>query len=209
MPLIKTRLRWGVRLLVVIAAGYCAALAMVIAVSRDDQRQPVDAIVVLGAAQYNGRPSPVLRARLDHALILYRAGLAPIVVVTGGVAEGDRTSEAEVGGQYLQSIGVPDSAVAVLPEGRSTEASLASVAAWLRVRHLRTVLLVSDPFHMLRLRLEARRLRLHAYTSPTTTSPISRSLRRELLYFGAEAFKVPVSWIRGWGREETDASPLP
>ncbi|MGH7702414.1 MAG: YdcF family protein [Gemmatimonadales bacterium] len=209
MPLIKTRLRWAVGLLVLTAAAYCAALAMVIAASRDDQRRPVDAIVVLGAAQYNGRPSPVLRARLDHALILYRAGLAPIVVVTGGVAEGDRTSEAEVGGRYLQSNGVPDSAVAVVPEGRSTEASIVSVATWLRARQLMTVLLVSDPFHMLRLRLEARRLRLKAYTSPTTTSPISRSVRRELLYFGAEAFKVPVAWMRGWGREETDDAPLP
>ncbi len=209
MPLIKTRLWWAVGLLALTIAAYCTALAMVITASREDQRRPVDAIVVLGAAQYNGRPSPVLRARLDHALILYRAGLAPTVVVTGGVAEGDRTSEAEVGGRYLQSNGVPDSAVAVVPEGRSTQASIGSVATWLRDRQLRTVLLVSDPFHMLRLRLEARRLHLRAYTSPTTTSPISLSVRRELLYFAAEAFKVPVAWIKGWGREETDVAPRP
>ena len=70
---------------------------MVLVVSQQDQRQPVDAIVVLGAAQYNGRPSPVLRARLDHALGLYREGLAPLIVVTGGVGRGDTTSEAMVG----------------------------------------------------------------------------------------------------------------
>src|SRR5215213_4163256 len=96
--------------LVVLAAVivYTIALVMVLVVSQQDQRQPVDAIVVLGAAQYNGRPSPVLRARLNQALALYREGLAPLVVVTGGVGRGDTTSEAAVGRRYLISHGVPD-----------------------------------------------------------------------------------------------------
>ena len=80
---------------------YTVSLIMVLVVSQQDQRRPVDAIVVLGAAQYNGRPSPVLRARLDHALSLYRERLAPLIVVTGGVGRGDTTSEAQVGQRYL------------------------------------------------------------------------------------------------------------
>ena len=90
------------------AIVYTVSLVMVLVVSQQDQRQPVDAIVVLGAAQYNGRPSPVLRARLDHALELYREELAPLVVVTGGVGRGDTTSEAAVGRRYLVAHGVPD-----------------------------------------------------------------------------------------------------
>src|SRR5829696_7889621 len=99
--------------LLVIAATivYTVSLIMVLVVSQQDQRQPVDAIVVLGAAQYNGRPSPVLRARLDQALALYREQLAPLVVVTGGIGRGDTTSEAVVGRRYLVSHGIPESAV--------------------------------------------------------------------------------------------------
>ena len=160
--------------------------------SRLDQRRPVDAIVVLGAAQYNGKPSPVLRARLDQALILYHEGLAPTVVVTGGIGEGDRVSEATVGRQYLVAHDVPDSAVVVRPEGRSTQAAIQSVGQWAGERGVRRVLLVSDPFHMLRLRLETKRTSLEAFTSPTRTSPISAKWRTELFFFCAEAWKIPV-----------------
>ena len=171
---------------------YLASLAVVFAVSRQDQRRPADAIVVLGAAQYNGKPSPVLRARLDHALTLYREGLAPSVVVTGGIGDGDRVSEATVGRQYLVLQGVPESAVVVRPEGRSTQSSIRSVADWAGERGATRVLLVSDPFHMLRLRLEAGRSGLEAFTSPTRTSPISRRWKSELFFFLQEAWKIPV-----------------
>ena len=156
----------------------------------------VDAIVVLGAAQYNGRPSPVLRARLDHALQLYREGLAPRIVVTGGVGRGDTTSEATVGRHYLVTHRVPAASVVVQPQGRSTHASMIAVADWLKSEHLRRVLLVSDPFHMLRLRLEARRNDLEAYTSPTDSSPISDNPVLELRYLAVEALKIPVAWLR-------------
>ena len=171
---------------------YLLALLAVWFASRQDQRRPVDAIVVLGAAQYNGKPSPVLRARLDHALTLYQEGLAPTMVVTGGIGEGDRVSEATVGRQYLVAHGVPDSAVVVRPEGRSTQASIQSVAEWAGDHAIHRVLLVSDPFHMLRLRLEAGRTSLEAFTSPTRTSPISANWRYELFFFGAEAWKIPI-----------------
>jgi uncharacterized SAM-binding protein YcdF (DUF218 family) len=180
------------------AIVYTVALVMVLVVSQQDERQPVDAIVVLGAAQYNGRPSPVLRARLDHALRLYRDGLAPVVVVTGGIGPRDTTSEALVGQRYLATHGVPIASVVVQPEGRTTMASMTAVAQWLRRRGLRRVLLVSDPFHMFRLRLEARRTALEAYTSPTESSPISENPVLELRYLFAEGFKIPIAWVRSW-----------
>ena len=187
--------------LLVLLAGtivYTVSLIMVLVVSQQDQRRPVDAIVVLGAAQYNGRPSPVLRARLDHALGLYRDGQAPVVIVTGGVGRGDTTSEAAVGRRYLVAHGVPERAVVAQSEGRNTRASMNGVQEWLRTRRLHRVLLVSDPFHMCRLRLEARRTALEAYTSPTESSPISHNPVLELRYLLAEAFKIPVAWARSW-----------
>ena len=181
-----------------VAVAYTVSFVAVLVVSRQDQRRKTVAIVVLGAAQYNGRPSPVLRARLDHAIELYRAELAPLVVVTGGTARGDTESEATVSRRYLLAHKVPDSAVVVRPEGRSTIASMDAVGGWLKDRGKGSVLLVSDPFHMCRLRFEAKRMKLTAFTSPTTTSPISDSRRQELGYLAAEALKMPIAWVRSW-----------
>jgi uncharacterized SAM-binding protein YcdF (DUF218 family) len=178
--------------------SYTISLVTVLVVSLQDQRRPVDAIVVLGAAQYNGRPSPVLRARLEHARELYQEGLAPVIMVTGGFGRGDTTSEAEVSRRWLAARGVPDSAIVARPEGKSTYASMTDVAAWLHPRNLRTVLLVSDPFHMSRLRFEARRNELEAYTSPTESSPISDNPNLELRYLFWEGLKAPVAWVRSW-----------
>ena len=185
---------------VVLAAGlgYVWSFVFVVRAGSDDQRQGADAIIVLGAAQYDGRPSPVLEARLDHALTLYQQGWAPIVVLTGGVGTGDTTSEAMVGKRYLEQRDVPTEALVVRPEGRSTGSSMEAVQRWLERENLATVILVSDPFHMGRLRLEAQRLGMVAYTSPTRTSPISGSWNGELSYYAAEALKVPVAWVRSW-----------
>jgi uncharacterized SAM-binding protein YcdF (DUF218 family) len=183
-----------------LAAGiaFTVALVFVLVVSQQDQRRTADAIVVLGAAQYNGRPSPVLKARLDHAVELYRYRLAPRIIVTGGVGRGDTMSEAAVSRRYLLWRGVRDTAIIVQPQGRSTYTSMTVVAQWLQLRRLSSVILVSDPFHMCRLRLEARRTELTAYTSPTPTSPISDNPNLELLYLAREALKVPVAWVRSW-----------
>ena len=186
---------FGLILLAAISV-YTVALVMVLVVSQQDQRRAVDAIVVLGAAQYNGRPSPVLRARLDHALRLYNEGYAPRIVVTGGVGRGDTTSEAIVGRHYLLARDVVPGDVVVQPQGRSTQASMTAVADWLEAEGLHSVLLVSDPFHMYRLRLEARRTNLEAYTSPTESSPISDNPALELRYLATEALKIPVAWAR-------------
>jgi len=184
--------------LLLLLAGivYTIAFVSVLVMAQVDQRHRADAIVVLGAAQYNGRPSPVLRARLDHALGLYRDGLAPTILVTGGVGRGDKESEAMVARRYLLAQRIPDSVVVMQPQGHSTAASMTAVAAWLADRGKHTALLVSDPFHMLRLRLEARRTGLDVYTSPTETSPISDNPGLELEYLAAEAVKVPVAWVR-------------
>jgi uncharacterized SAM-binding protein YcdF (DUF218 family) len=186
--------------LVVVAAliAYTISLVFVLVTSMQDQREPVDAIVVLGAAQYNGRPSPVLRARLEHALSLYRDQLAPRIMVTGGVGRGDTTSEAEVSRRWLLAHNLPDSAVVALPRGRSSAVSMTDAAAWLRERGLDRVLLVSDPFHMARLRFEARRTELDALVSPTPSSPISDNPNLELRYLFWEGLKAPVAWVRSW-----------
>jgi len=185
-------------LVVVPALIYCTAFVAVVVVAQQDQRRPADAIVVLGAAQYNGRPSPVLRARLDHALTLYREGLAHTIVVTGGIGTGDRVSEATVGQQYLAQQGVPRTAIVVRPEGRSTAASMEAVAAWARERGLERLLLVSDPFHMLRLRLEMGGTGLTVHTSPTRSSPISARPRSEFFFVAREAWRIPVVFLRRW-----------
>lgn len=113
---------------------------------RDDPR-PAGAIVVLGAAQYNGRPSPVLQARLDHAISLYRDGIAPIVVVTGGRQSGDHVTEAKASADYLIARGVPDSAIRREVQGSDTWESLAAAARFLERDGVDDVVLVSDPYH--------------------------------------------------------------
>lgn len=187
---------WTLRLLASALLVYGLLFAWVWRVSRRDEREPCDAIVVLGAAQYNGRPSPVLKARLDHAVELYRAGLAPALVVTGGIGTGDRMSEATVGLRYLRALAVPDSAIIVRPDGRTTDESMRSVAEWMHERELQRAILVSDPFHMARLRIEARRARIQAFTSPTRTSPIVPGSRIEAGYLALEALKLPVTALQ-------------
>lgn len=190
-----SRRRWAVLLGAVGVAGivYGTALALVWRAAREDQRRDAGAIVVLGAAQYNGKPSPVLRARLDHALALYTDGLAPLIVVTGGIGSGDRESEATVGRRYLLGQGVTDSAVVVVAKGKDTDETMAAVAEWVQGRALSDVLLVSDGFHLARLRVVARRHGLTAWTSPAPASPISGE--REWGYFLAEGVKLPVVYL--------------
>jgi uncharacterized SAM-binding protein YcdF (DUF218 family) len=171
-----------------------SATAVLIWSSRDEAR-PAQAIVVLGAAQYAGKPSPVLRARLDHALDLWNRHLASLLILTGGTGSGDTTSEAAVGRNYARKHGVPDSAILVENEGRTTSESMRAVAGMLEVRGLQTALLVSDPFHMLRLRILARRFGFTPYTSPTQTSPISPNREERWKYIFSESLKAPLAFF--------------
>jgi uncharacterized SAM-binding protein YcdF (DUF218 family) len=168
--------------------------AVLIWSSRDEAR-PAQAIVVLGAAQYAGKPSPVLRARLDHALDLWNRKLASLLILTGGTGTGDTTSEAAVGRTYVRKHGVPDSAILVENEGRTTSESMRAVAGMLEVRGLQSALLVSDPFHMLRLRILARRFGFTPYTSPTQTSPISPNREQRWKYIFSESLKAPLAFF--------------
>ncbi|MEP6857062.1 MAG: YdcF family protein [Gemmatimonadales bacterium] len=171
-----------------------SATAVLVWSSRDEAR-PAQAIVVLGAAQYAGKPSPVLRARLDHALELWNRHLASLLILTGGTGSGDTTSEAAVGRTYARKHGVPDSAILVETEGRTTSESMRAVAGMLEVRGLQTALLVSDPFHMLRLRILARRFGFTPYTSPTQTSPISPNREERWKYIFSESIKAPLAFF--------------
>lgn len=160
--------------------------------------EPADAIVVLGAAQYRGRPSPVLRARLDHAVGLYARGVAPRVVLTGGVADGDTASEAAVSRLYVLRAGIPDSAILMENEGRTTGQSLDRVARLLRARALTDVVLVSDPFHVLRARRLAERDGLTVRTSPTRTDDVWARVVRQPGYFLGETVKAPLALVIEW-----------
>ena len=129
-----------------------------------------DVIVVLGAAQYQGEPSPVFAGRLEHAQLLYDQGRAEQVLVLGGGRPGDRSTEAEAGRDFLVSAGLPGDAVVAIPVGSTTLESLEAAAAWMRDHDLRSAFLVSDPWHNLRVRRMASDLGIEAYVSATWRS---------------------------------------
>ena len=147
--------------------------------SQDEQR-PVDVIVVLGAAQYDGRPSPVFAARLDHAIALWHAGIAQGFVVTGGKLPGDRTTEAATARGYAMAHEVPEAAIFGEFEAHNTLDSLRSVAALMRERGYTSAVFVSDPTHMLRVLRIAHDLGIEAYGSPTLTSPVDQDPAQRL-----------------------------
>jgi uncharacterized SAM-binding protein YcdF (DUF218 family) len=168
------------RVLVLAAAGAVLVVGyatyLIWQQGEQDDRQPADAIVVLGAAQYDGRPSPVFRARLEHAVELYKDGFAPYFVVTGGNAPGDRTTEAAVARAYALAHGVPETAILVEDKGRNTLDSLRSVARVMREHDLRSAVFVSDRTHMLRVLRIARDQGMTSFGSPTATSPTDRDV---------------------------------
>lgn len=171
---------------------YFVSVWQVYSAGRNDQVRTVDAIVVMGAAQYDGRPSPQLAARLDHVVELWPEGYAPLVVVTGGNRPGDRFTEAEASANYLVDRGVPVDAIVLENDGATSYDSLERVAAMLEQRTGRSgssVLVVTDPYHTLRSRLIAQEVGLTAYASPTRTSVVTgaRSLERHLWEAGGVA----------------------
>jgi uncharacterized SAM-binding protein YcdF (DUF218 family) len=190
-----------------VVAGIVAAALLYSAVtfvqvwlaSRRDNTHKAQAIVVFGAAQYNGRPSAVLRARLDHAVDLYHRHAAPVIVVTGGRQPGDLFTEATASADYLHTKGVPDNDILREVSGHSSWQSLASTAAFLKVRHIHDVILVSDPFHSLRIGGMASELGLDNSTSPTRTSPITGF--DVATYMGRETVAVALGRIVGFRRE--------
>ena len=198
-----------VGLLLIISLVYgCVNVAQVWWVGKSDQARSVDAIVVLGVAQYDGRPSPQLQARLDHALALWQEGLSPLVITTGGNQPGDRFTEAETSANYLIEgsidgllvVAVPAESIVQENSGSTTRESLIAVRNIMQDRGLHSVLIVTDPYHSLRSRLIAQDLGLVAYISPTRTSPlrgasaVSRHVR--------EALGVAVAHLIGFANLE-------
>lgn len=179
-------LLWTMSILVVIVAGAWPNI------------RSADAIVVLGAAQYNGRPSPVLQARLDHALDLYERGLAAHLIFTGGTGVGDTVSEAEVSRRYAMGRGVPASAIMTERDGLTSAQSVRAAAALMRSAGLESALLVSDSYHMMRLEVLARRSHIVPYRAPAANAPIDAATRRTRLeYVLRESLLFPATTVLG------------
>lgn len=189
--------RIGVR--VVVGAVLIAALVVggtlirVWQVARTDVRTPADFVLVLGAAQYNGDPSPVLSSRLDHAARLWRTDVAPVIVTVGGRQAGDNYTEGEAGRNYLLSYGIPDEAVVAIGTGSDTLRSVVVAADLAQRRGWDSAVIVSDPWHSFRARTMARDTGLDVTVSPTRSGPVvatreiqGRSILREtaaMLYY--------------------------
>ena len=184
-----------------VVAYFAISLFQVWSTGRSHHGGQVDAIVVMGAAQYDGRPSPQLQARLDHVIELWNEGVAPTIIVTGGNQPGDRFTEAESSTNYLVKNGVPESVIIGEDTGRSSWESLQLVADLARDRGIGTIVLVSDPYHSLRIRLMAEELGFRAYTSSTSTSPVHgwNNFTRHL----EEAAGVGLGRILGFDRVES------
>lgn len=181
---------------VVLAAVVCVNVSQVWIAGRTDYRGPVDAIVVMGAAQYDGRPTPQFQARLDHALELWMNGVAPIIVTTGGNQPGDRFTEGGSGAKYLNERGVDASSLIIEESGSTTRRSLLGVVELLRQRGAQHVVVVTEPFHALRSKLIAQDLGLRVALSSTRTSPMGgrEALRRQV----EEGFGITIAQFVGF-----------
>lgn len=162
--------RFAVRILVIVfvaAAGWLGAVFWLVnrQAGRDETR-PADVIVVFGAAEYSGHPSPIYKARLDHAYTLFREGMAPLIITTGGAAQDPTFSEGGVGRDYLISRGVPDNAIIAETQSSDTSESAGRIANILRENHLRTCLAVSDGYHLFRVKQMLEKEGVTVYASP-------------------------------------------
>lgn len=155
-------------------------------VARLDDRRPVDVVVVLGAAQYDGSPSPIFASRLRHAQQLFEQGVAASIVTVGGRRAGDGFTEADAGRRYLVDRGVPSRAVTSVGEGSDTLGSLRAVAKVAASAGWRSALLVSDPWHSLRARTMARDVGLPSWTSPTRSGPVVQTRETQARYIVRE-----------------------
>ena len=185
LPLALIRLVLGAVLVGVLLVG--GTLFRVWQVARLDDRDHADVVVVLGAAQYDGTPSAVLGARLDHAARLWREGVAPVIVTVGGRRAGDTYTEAEAGRNYLTSYGISSGAGVAIGQGRDTLESLRAVARRARLAGWHTAVIVSDPWHSLRARTMADDLGLAAWTSPTRSGPIVQTRTIQARYLIRES----------------------
>ncbi|MGH9498657.1 MAG: YdcF family protein [Terriglobales bacterium] len=185
-------LRYG--LILVFAAAlthFFSICAGIVHAAAEDQTRPADAIVVFGAAEYSGRPSPVYRARLDHAFDLFRKGVAPVVITTGGAAADPSFSEGGVGHDYLMGRGIPDASLIAETQGTDTAQSAERVAVIMRANHMRTCVAVSDAYHVFRIRKLLQHEKVQVYISPRPDSrPHTARQRAEAVMREAASYLV-------------------
>jgi uncharacterized SAM-binding protein YcdF (DUF218 family) len=177
--------RWWLRLLLVLVSTFLLFLALialqVVRTASLQELHPADAIVVFGAAEYSGHPSPVLRARLDHALDLFHRGVAPVVITTGGSGDDPSFSEGGVGRDYLMHHGVPERNLIAEMQGRDTSESAVRVAVIMKANGLRSCVAVSDAYHVFRIRklLEHEGI-VPVYVAPRADSKPHGAVQRAL-----------------------------
>lgn len=164
----------------------CVLFYKIYSTSRVDGVEKADAIVVLGAAEYAGKPSPVFQARLDHAYELFQKSFAPLIITTGGTHPGEDFSEGEVGKKYLTKKGVPENKIIAETSSLTTKQNIMRATEILKDKKLEKIILVSDPFHMYRCVLITTDVGISAVPSPTLSSPISKNSWLELEYMGRE-----------------------
>jgi len=178
----RPRKHWWLWLLAAVAIAFLGCLASIgVQIIDEGSRQelhPADAIVVFGAAEYSGRPSPVYRARLDHASDLYQQKLAPVVITTGGAAADPSFSEGGVGHDYLMRRGIPDASLIAETQGSDTAQSAARVAVIMRTNHMRTCLAVSDAYHVFRIRKLLEHEGVQVYVAPRPDSRLRSPWQR-------------------------------
>jgi uncharacterized SAM-binding protein YcdF (DUF218 family) len=171
--------RYGLAMAVAAALAYFASICGgIVSAAGENQLHSADAIVVFGAAEYSGRPSPVYRARLDHAFDLFRQGVAPVVITTGGAAADPRFSEGGVGHDYLASRGIPDANLIAETQGTDTAQSAERVAVIMRTNHMRSCVAVSDAYHVFRIRKLLQYENVQVYIAPRPDSRPRSALQR-------------------------------
>jgi len=183
----RRRLRWLLRLVLLLALWLAGVASWIVYVGNRDQAGPADAIVVLGAAAYDTRPSPVFAERIRHGIDLYERGYAPVLVFTGGYGDGARYSESQVARNYALRAGVPEEAILIETLSRTTRQNLARSRELLSDHGLQKVIVVSDPLHMARALRLSRELHIDAVGSPTPSSRF-RSFRTQWRFLAREVY---------------------
>jgi uncharacterized SAM-binding protein YcdF (DUF218 family) len=205
-------LRWFLFLILLLVLGWFGwVYGQIRQTSNIDNAQPSDAIAVFGAAEYAGRPSPVLHARLDKAVSLYNRGLAPIIVTLGGGSDKDSgKTEGGVGRDYLLANGVPFDHIIAETESIDTEQQVQRLAAIAAREHFHHIIVVSDATHLFRIALLCRRAGLNVYTSPRPQLGHIDDLDRvqrmthEMISYTALRFDLHISWLHRWLHNKAD-----
>lgn len=199
MTFVKSALRIAFAVVIAMALYVGLTFITVLTVGHTDAGEKADAVVVMGAAQYDGIPSPLLESRLQHALEIYQEGRVSFIAVTGGKMPGDRFTEAATSRRWLTDRGVPAAAIFGEDKGRSTWESLEYLAAVLQTRGVSNVLVSTDHWHMQRCVLSLRELGIHAEPSATSTSPL-QGIKRAWGKYAKETVGVAVGRIIGFDR---------